>query len=247
MFILIRTLFHTEEMMSDTVLITGTGRGLGYSLAGEYLKKGNTVYGLNKSDTPEMKFLAKEYSGRFHPVKCDITSEKAVSKAARKILEETTAIDLLINNAGIHREKPFTDTNEFDAKIVRDTFEVNAIGPFLITKYFHEAVTRGKRKVFVNISSEAGSIGTCWRDREYGYCMSKAALNMLSVILQNKLKPFGVKVLAIHPGWMRTVMGGADADLDPGKAAEDIVSAIEKNSGFDTPVYIDHTGKPMQW
>ncbi|HNX59145.1 MAG TPA: short-chain dehydrogenase, partial [Spirochaetota bacterium] len=68
-----------------------------------------------------------------------------------------------------------------------------------------------------------------------------------SVILQNKLKPLGVKVLAIHPGWMRTVMGGADADLDPGEAAKDIVSAIENNSGFDTPVYIDYTGKPMQW
>ncbi|HNX57826.1 MAG TPA: SDR family NAD(P)-dependent oxidoreductase, partial [Spirochaetota bacterium] len=163
--------------MADTVLITGTGRGLGYFLAGKYLKKGDIVYGINKSDTPEMKLLAKEYPGKFRPVKCDITSEKAVAKAAKTILKQTPAIDLLINNAGIHREKPFTATNEFDAKIVRDTFEVNAVGPFLITKYFHEAVVRGKRKVFVNISSEAGSIGTCWRDREYGYCMSKAALN----------------------------------------------------------------------
>lgn len=75
------------------------------------------------------------------------------------------------------------------------------------------------KKVIVNISSEAGSIGECWRDREFDYCMSKAALNMQSVLLQKYLKSEGIKVLAIHPGWMRTDMGGAEADISPDTSA----------------------------
>lgn len=233
--------------MPNTVLITGTGKGLGLFLAREYLLRGDTVFGLNQSFSPGEKELTKKYPDEFHFISCDVTKEKNVKKAASRIMKQTDAIDILINNAAIHREKPFTDTNEFDVNIVLKTFEVNTLGPLLVTKYFHEAVIRGTRKVFVNISSEAGSIGTCWRDREYGYCMSKAALNMQSVILQNKLKPHNVKVLAIHPGWMRTDMGGKDADLNPHDAAKEIIATIEKNSGFDTPIYIDHSGKAMQW
>ncbi|HEY1405805.1 MAG TPA: SDR family NAD(P)-dependent oxidoreductase, partial [Spirochaetota bacterium] len=194
--------------MPNTILVTGASKGLGLFLADQYLRRGDIVFALNKTSSAGEKNLIKKFPDRFFPITCDITSEKQVKKAAASIAKRFHSIDILINNAGIHREKPYTATNEFDPKIVRETFDTNAVGPLLVTKYFHEFVIRGNKKIFVNISSEAGSISTCWRDREYGYCMSKAALNMQSVILQNKLKPHNVKVLAIHPGWMRTDMGG---------------------------------------
>ena len=66
---------------------------------------------------------------------------------------------------------------------------------------------KGRKKLIVNFSSEAGSIGTCGRQSEYSYCMSKAALNMASQILQNAVKAEGIKVLALHPGWFSSDMG----------------------------------------
>jgi NAD(P)-dependent dehydrogenase (short-subunit alcohol dehydrogenase family) len=118
-------------------------------------------------------------------------------------------VDLLINDAAIYLDEPFTEANEFDADMARRTFDVNAVGPLLMTKHFLALVLAGSGKKIVNISSEAGSISQNWRSREYAYCMSKAALNMQSVILQRRVKDDGVKVLAIQPGWMRTAMGGA--------------------------------------
>jgi NAD(P)-dependent dehydrogenase (short-subunit alcohol dehydrogenase family) len=232
--------------MSNTVLITGTGRGLGVFLAEEYLERGAVVFGLNRAKRDGNELAAK-HPDRYQVFECDVSNERQVREAADKIARLTTSVDILINNAAIYREKPFTQMNEFDADIVRVTFEVNAIGPLLVTKQFMPLVIAGKGKTIVNVSSEAGSISQCWRDREYGYCMSKAALNMQSVILQNKLRPQGVKVLAIHPGWMRTDMGGQDADLDPRATAAELVDTIAKNGSLDGPIYIDHAGKPMQW
>jgi len=77
--------------------------------------------------------------------------------------------------------------------------------------------------------------------------MSKAALNMQSVILQRRVKDDGVKVLAIQPGWMRTEMGGSDADLDPRESAGGIVDVIARNSDINGPMYLDYTGKTWEW
>ena len=75
-------------------------------------------------------------------------------------------------------------------------------------------------KLIINILSEAGSVADCRRENQFAYCMSKAALNMQSKILQNYLKPRGFKILAIHPGWIRTNMGGPQAPLPAEGAAE---------------------------
>jgi NAD(P)-dependent dehydrogenase (short-subunit alcohol dehydrogenase family) len=233
--------------MPDQILITGTAKGLGLYLAEEYLSRGATVYALNRKTSPGEKDLAARFHDRFVVVRCDVSNEKQVKKAAEKVSAMTNGIDILINNAAVYMEKPFTDTNEFDAETAMATYEINALGPLRIAKYFHKLVVAGNGKTYVNISSEAGSISQCWREREYGYCMSKAALNMQSAILQNKLKPAGVKVLAIHPGWLRTDMGGKDADLDPKVTARELIDTIAKNSSPGGQTYIDYSGKPMQW
>ena len=233
--------------MADTIVITGAGKGLGLFLSEQYLDRGDIVFALNRSSLAGETNLIKKFPERFHPIRCDVTRENQIKKAAIKVSKMTSSVDILINNAAIHQEKPFTAGNEFNAEIVKDTFEINAVGPLLVTKYFHGFVIKGNKRIFVNISSEAGSIATCWRDREYGYCMSKAALNMQSAILHNKLKPYKVTVLVIHPGWMRTDMGGKDADVDPKETARTLIHTIENNGLRDAPEYIDYTGKPMQW
>jgi NAD(P)-dependent dehydrogenase (short-subunit alcohol dehydrogenase family) len=106
---------------------------------------------------------------------------------------------------------------------------------------------KGDRKLIINVSSEAGSIADCWRESEFAYSMSKAALNMQSKILQNYLKPRGFKVLAVHPGWMQTDMGGADADIPADEAAEGIFRLAEKNWNPDDEIYMDYRGQPLPW
>ncbi len=228
-----------------TVVVTGTAQGLGFRLAEAYLEQGATVFGLDRLD--QTAELSRSYGDRFHALQCDITDEDQVRRAAEEVARATGAVDLLINNAAIYLERPFTEANEFDADTARRTFDVNAVGPLLISKHFLPLVLAGSGKKIVNISSEAGSISQNWRSREYAYCMSKAALNMQSVILQRRVKDDGVKVLAIAPGWMRTAMGGADADLDPSESASGIVDVIARNSTLDGPMYLDYTGKVWEW
>jgi NAD(P)-dependent dehydrogenase (short-subunit alcohol dehydrogenase family) len=228
-----------------TVVVTGAARGLGFCLAEAYLKQGAIVFGLDRLDQTDE--LSRAYGDRFHALRCDITDEAQVRRAAEEVARAGGAVDLLINDAAIHLEQSLTDGDDFDADIARQTFDVNAVGPLLVTKHFLPLVLAGSGKKIVNISSEAGSISQNWRSREYAYCMSKAALNMQSVILQMRVKDDGVKVLAIQPGWMRTVMGGADAELDPRESASGIVDVIARNSDIDGPTYLDHTGRVCEW
>jgi NAD(P)-dependent dehydrogenase (short-subunit alcohol dehydrogenase family) len=232
--------------MFESVVITGGARGLGRFLVEQYLRRGARVFALNRGgeQPPELSALGP---GTVRVLACDVTQEEQVRRAAQEVARAAGSLDLLVNNAAIYQEKPFTESNEFDADVARRTFDVNAVGPLLVTKHFLALVLAGKGKTIVNVSSEAGSISTCWRDREYGYCMSKAALNMQSAILQNRVRPQGVKVLAIHPGWMRTDMGGSEAELDPAETARVLVATIDANRALEKPVYIDHRGTSMTW
>jgi NAD(P)-dependent dehydrogenase (short-subunit alcohol dehydrogenase family) len=113
---------------------------------------------------------------------------------------------------------------------------------------FHDGpFARSQRRLIVNISSEAGSIGDCGRKDDFLYCMSKSALNMQTMILKNLLSPRGFELLAIHPGWLRTDMGGPNAALDPREAAEGIFELTTQPRQSGSKTYIDHRGKPIQW
>ena len=130
---------------------------------------------------------------------------------------------------------------------VIDVYQANAIGPLMVVKYALPLLRKGNKKLIVNFSSEAGSIGACGRTREYSYCMSKAALNMASRILQNALKEEDIKVLALHPGWFSSDMGGAEAPITPSEAAEEIVKLILNPPGLDEPIFVDSNGETFEW
>jgi len=158
-------------------------------------------------------------------------------------------LDILINNAGVffsQTKLPLAEVDLDDGHL-ESMMAVNAFGPLRVTRQFLPLLEKGRLKRIVNISSEAGSISDCGRDSWFGYCMSKAALNMQCGILQRHLKPKGFKVLAIHPGWLRTDMGGAEADLDPEVSAEAIFGLATRKWSLDDPIYMDYTGKPLNW
>lgn len=128
-----------------------------------------------------------------------------------------------------------------------EVYDVNAVGPLRVVKEFLGLIRLGTNPKIINISSESGSISTCGREKEFDYCMSKAALNMGTKLLSNYLKKGHVTVLAVHPGWMRTDKGGANADLDPYETACRLVDLFDTLQEKNTPIFIDNRGEAYPW
>lgn len=235
--------------MQETIFITGADKGLGLSLVDRFLQGGFHVFAGVYSSGENLKRFAEEFPAELTQIGLDVTSLTSVRRAARAVAEQTSTLDILINNAAVHLEKPVRPLEELDFASLhfQRTMEVNAFGPLYVTQHFLLLLNQAGRKLIVNISSEAGSITDCQRSAEYAYCMSKSALNMASKILQNYLKPRGFKVLAIHPGWMRTDMGGMEADFHPDEVAEDIFQLLMKPWQPDDPIFMDRFGKPLPW
>jgi NAD(P)-dependent dehydrogenase (short-subunit alcohol dehydrogenase family) len=236
--------------MSKKVLITGTNKGLGLSLTKLYLEKGCQVIScIRNNPSKELSELKQRFEKELNIVTMDVSNDISVNSAAEDIKRLTDSIDILINNAAVLFEKESKlPLEEVNTELALETFNVNTLGALRVNKALLELVKAGETKVITNISSEAGSIGQNWRDNMYDYCMSKAALNMQSVILQKYVKPYGIKVLTLHPGWMITDMGGKNANITPDVSAKGIINLIEEYKGkLDDIMYMDYTGKPYQW
>lgn len=234
--------------MTRNILITGANKGLGLALTGIFLHSEDRVFAGIHHESLEITRLKGQFADRLVSFPMDVDSEDSVRKAAKAVSTYTDSLDILINNAGILiRESADTTIENLDIGGIKRTFEVNSIGPLIVLKYFIGMLEKGKRKVIVNISSEAGSISNCQREAWYDYCMSKAALNMASKILQNYTKKKKMKVLVIQPGWMRTQMGGRDADISPDESAEGILKLIEQEWDVDDHIFFDYSGKKWDW
>ena len=234
--------------MIKTIFITGADKGLGYSLAQRFLRAGAHVFaGLHQANS-DLFDLAKSFPKTLTPISLDVTQLESVSQAANIVAKLVPALDVLINNAGVMLENRTPLLERDLARLpLFETLDVNTFGPLRMVQQFLPLLEKGDQKLILNISSEAGSITDCWRESEFVYSMSKAALNMQSRILQKYLKPRGFKLLAVHPGWMRTDMGGADADINADEAAEGIFNLAVKKWDLDDQIYMDYQAQPISW
>lgn len=231
----------------SSVLITGGNRGLGRSLVDRFLGAGWQVFaGERTSGVAGAQGDAA--SAPLVRVELDVCDLGTVARAARKVAEHTQgSLDVLINNAAVNPAPELSATiGELDFAAIQHTYDVNAVGPLRVIQCFLPLLERGARKLIVNVSSEAGSLQHSWRDRMYGYCMSKAALNMQTTILDRALRPKGFNVIAVHPGWMRTDMGGPNAAVDPAESADGMYHIVQTASAT-TPRFLQHDGQPFPW
>ena len=243
---------------SLTCFVTGAGSGIGEALAHALAKRGHTVFAgvlPSQKSQAEAAFAAVGAKPpRVVPV--DVTDEASVDAAAAFVADRTRHLDAVINVAGVIGITSATPPAAFDYADIHRTFDVNAVGPLRVANALFPLLLGGRTRLVLNISSEAGSVGTCTRDAWYGYCMSKAALNMASALLHNRLRPLGGKVLVMHPGWVRTRMGGkleTRAPLSPEESAEAILvqvgRALSDEPAFtgDRPAFVDWRGIPVPW
>ncbi|MHC4481106.1 MAG: SDR family oxidoreductase [Planctomycetota bacterium] len=232
--------------MADTALVTGADKGLGFSLAKVFLEEGFEVFAGRYMELPWLDELAEANGERLSIVPLDVTDMESVRQAARCVSEQCDGLDVLLNSAGVCLDfyVKVEDTNFRDAGRM---MEVNAFGPLRMVQQFLPLLKRGRRKTIVNVSSEAGSIGDCERDFRTAYGMSKAALNMASKMLLNRLGPEGFRVLAVDPGWMQTDMGGPEATLHPDQSARDIYRLATDESAAGGALFASHDGRALNF
>lgn len=204
--------------MNKSVVITGASQGLGLSLAKEGIKRRYKVFALDIKTSDELNALAD-----CNKYICDITDYAAVRNCKEYISKYTDSIDILFNNAGIwldQKRLPLNDPN-FDFDIIFRQYDVNAVSVLRMVREFIPLIEKSNIKSVINLSSEAGSITDCWRKCEYGYCMSKAAQNMATKIMQNSYPQ--ISFHSVHPGWMITPQGlaGADDEAKPSQNPSD--------------------------
>ncbi len=240
-------------MAELSAFVTGADRGLGLGLTKRLLERGFLVFaGEFGIDPSGLNEVAEEYGSRLKRIPIDVSSDVSVMRAADKVREGCPHLDLLINNAGILGDYTATLSDPLDFSQMLQVYNVNAVGPLRVAQALFGHLCKGSLKKLVNISSEAGSMqqsARINRKARYGYCMSKAAINVETVILANHARDFGIEVYLIDPGWVRTYMHGEknlNAKQEPEETAQDILATV-----LDRPkpeyLYMTHTGKLYDW
>ena len=238
--------------MSQTVLITGTGRpyALGFNLVKRYLEHGDRVFASVRRPSEALEALKSVYPGMLHILTMDISSTESVNAAAREAETLTDRLDLIINNATTASADTMKELPDFDLDLIAPAVNVGAVGPVRVLKAFLPLLKKSTMgALVVNISSEAGSIGKCYRTFYLDYGTEKAALNMLTMTMHNYFKNDpDLNIICIHPGWIRTNPGNHEAPLDPYEHAETLRCLFEtKRHDKEGPVFITHTGESYPW
>jgi NAD(P)-dependent dehydrogenase (short-subunit alcohol dehydrogenase family) len=200
-----------------TVVITGISRGIGKALAETFLNNGDFVIGTSTSATCDL--LHKNLI----ILQLDLSKSDSIVECTESIVKTKRNVDVLINNAGGWFEEEYEPKTDIEK--LRKTLEVNLIGVIDFTEKIVPIINSSGH--IINISSRAGSLQYIRHTKHPAYKISKVALNMFTRILAIRLKD-KVTVSAVHPGWVKTDMGGPDGDITPTEAAGDIFNLLAK-------------------
>ncbi len=227
-------------------LITGANRGLGLEFVRQLLARGDSVVACCREPdaAKELRALAADAGDRLTLLPLDVADADAIAALPGKL---PGAVDVLVNNAGIAAEAEVF--GEFDAATMARVLQVNSIAPMLLTQALTPLLEKqGKQPKVVCITSVLGSI-TQAEGLSFGlsYGMSKAALNMGVKKLASELKRRGVALVALHPGWVQTDMGGKGATLRPEESICGMLAVIDKLSTADNGRYLTYEGKTLPW
>lgn len=225
----------------NTVLITGANRGIGLSLVKHYLKAGFKVHATYRSENDSEELInLKGETLSLHQL--DVTDYEAV----KQLSVQLPAIDLLINNAGYYGPKGYGFGNT-DIEEWRKVFEINTIAPLKLVEALYPNLQEGGLKKIACLSSKVGSMTENTSGGGYIYRSSKAALNSVVKSLSNDLTKDGFTVLALHPGWVQTEMGGPNALIDTDTSATGLAQVINNADQNQSGKFINYDGSELPW
>jgi NAD(P)-dependent dehydrogenase (short-subunit alcohol dehydrogenase family) len=221
------------------VVVTGSARGIGLELVRRYVTAGAHVWGTVRSadDAERLESL-----GAAAPV-VDVTDPHSVEHLAALISDQ--AIDLLINNAGVLGPER-QSTSDMDFEGFAEVLAVNTLGPLRVTQALTPALLRSGAATVAVVTSRMGSLSYAKSDT-VAYRASKAAANKVTQCLATDLEPQGVVVAAVHPGWVRTNIGGQEAEIDVATSAGGIVRLLDGLTMKDTGRFWNYDGTALAW
>lgn len=225
-----------------TFLITGAARGIGHDLVRQALAAGDTVIATVRRGGENALDDLEPGDGRLRILTMDVRHPQTIVAAA-SIVDQP--VDVLINNAGIIGHQP-QSVLDMDFEGFADTLNINTLGPLCVIQAFLANVRRGDNPRIITISSKMGSMSHQSSDR-IAYRASKAAINKVMQGLATDLRPENITVVSMHPGWVRTDMGGGSADISVEESASGILAVANGLTLDKTGSFINYDGSDIPW
>ena len=226
------------------VLITGANRGLGLALTRAYLDRGDRVAATcrHPAKAAELHKLKETYRDDLIILRADVGLGRSGAATAEDAALHLPRLDVLINNAGIAPGKPNQPLEMLELAQVRDALETNALGVLRTVRSMLPMLRKSRQPRIINVSSGAGSLSRPAKGPGYAYAGSKAALNMFTRLMAEEFREQAICIVAMTPGWVKTDMGGPDAELEPEAVANEMIAAIDKLTIEQTSLWLDRHG-----
>jgi NAD(P)-dependent dehydrogenase (short-subunit alcohol dehydrogenase family) len=245
--------------MTLTWLVTGANRGIGLEIVRQLSVRTEvniiaTVRSLSPRPPQTSLFeMGSKYPKRLSILELDVSSLDSISAFVSTVsASQHTKIDFLLNNAGMNAD--YQNSQNFSPEKFQQAMNVNVVGPAKLTSALVEAKLVSAGSVVMNMSSSFGSVTLrIGRNAQHvptrvtAYCISKAALNMLTAHQAADLQAKAITVIAMDPGWVKTDMGGAGAALEPEDSVAGILKVLDGLTENDSGKYYTYTGEELPW
>jgi len=221
-------------------VVTGASRGIGSEFVVRLLSDGWRVYAGYRSDMHRLELINNK---NLICHQLDVTNNDSIIDFVKRI---DGNVDLLINNAGVPDGR-WRNIKEIDDRWMLEVLDVNSVGPVRMVREFYDKMSHNSLTTVVMISSLMGSIDDCQSGRSYAYRASKTALNMLSVAMKKEALEDNISFLILHPGWVKTRMGGEHAPVELSDSVEGMLELIYSHSLDDSGRFVQYDGVDLPW
>jgi NAD(P)-dependent dehydrogenase (short-subunit alcohol dehydrogenase family) len=232
-------------------LLTGANRGLGLEWTRRLADRVDRLFATCRrpGEARELNDLADAHPDMIEVFALDVADSDSITAAAERVGTEAGALDLLINNAGINGGGTGDRFGTVDQETMMDVLRVNTAGPHLMTQAFADLLRADETKgdsIVVNVISQLGSIANTNGGGWHSYKASKAALNMCTRLQAGVLDGDAI-VVSMHPGWVRTDMGGSNARLSTEESVTGMLDVIEGLTPTDSGRFLSYDGRELPW
>lgn len=235
---------HLRSPLIRTVLITGAGRGLGLEFVRQYSAAGWRVFACARTPakSASLTALVQGSAEKIIVHALDVTDHAAIDGLSRRLAD--TPIDVLLNVAGMQASSGFGKSNY---QVWTDAFRVNVLAPMKLAEAFVAQVEASDQKKIVTLSSTLGSMGENDSGGLYGYRSTKAAVNAIMKSMSIDLAARGIIAVPMHPGWVRTDMGGPRAPIDAQTSVAGMLRVIDELTQAQSGKFLTYTGATLPW
>ena len=229
------------------ILVTGSNRGLGLEWVRQYAGLGWRVYATCRF--PEQAEDLSKLAGQHPDIsihQLDVTHQEHIQRLAEEL--QDAPLDILVNNAGVYFEQWGRDKlGGIDYDDWLESFKVNTLGAVRVTEALRDNLARSEKRLMVAVTSHMGSIAEIHSPNDYAYRSSKAALNAVVKGMVYELEPLGIGILLVHPGWVRTRMGGANGAYSPQESVSNMRKRVDGFKRSDSGRFYRHDGTVIPW